>query len=196
LADDEHPAVGRRFQTALARGAEDGAGRDRRQAREVQGHHRRSHDHAGLQPRCRWLLQHRGGPARRQCGEAGAEKKIGIDAPARGDQCGAAVRPLWRIDHHSDRPINTAPIRPVMTSGMRATAPNRMIPPRTMIAQKAPCSREAYCASVPLRTRRPAIDRTKIAPIDKPSAITTMLFDSAKAPITPSKLNEASSTLR
>jgi len=40
------------------------------------------------------------------------------------------------------------------------------------------------------------IERTNIAPIDRPRAITIMLLESAKAPITPSKLNEASSTLR
>jgi hypothetical protein len=40
------------------------------------------------------------------------------------------------------------------------------------------------------------IDRTYIAPIPSPMAMTNRFCDSAKAPITPSKLKDASSTSR
>ena len=46
------------------------------------------------------------------------------------------------------------------------------------------------------RTRWIVIERTNIAPTERPRAMIIMLFDSAKAPITPSKLKLASSTSR
>ena len=79
---------------------------------------------------------------------------------------------------------------------MAIRADASMIAPSAMIAQNAPCSRNRYCAKVPRSTSSSVIERTNIAPTDRPSAMITMLLDSANAPITPSKLNEASSTLR
>ncbi len=50
-------------------------------------------------------------------------------------------RRLCRTDHHSDMPINVAPIRPVIVSGIWNTTDVSMIAPSAMIAQNAPCSR-------------------------------------------------------
>ena len=96
-------------------------------------------------------------------------------------------------DHHSDRPMNTATDQAGHRLGIRS-AESSMIAP----ARGSPRTRRArgiVAASVPphqqhgQRTHEHRPDRLR-------RAITTMLFDSAKAPITASKLNEASSTLR
>jgi hypothetical protein len=92
--------------------------------------------------------------------------------------------------------MKPTPISPVTTSGTSHFIVNSSSTASDPIAQCAPCSRNRYSLSVPLRTRNTVRDRMYIAPIPNPMAMMIGSEVMANAPITPSKLNVASSTSR